>query len=1799
MNSRTVIVLLALAAAALAAPVTVSTVLIPPYSPHLSDYTSQPNKLLVTVQSQPGSPVYKVKLAAQVIGVGNPIRIVTDPAYKPLQPLTLQPGIPVLVTVADLSQYFSLDHIILTGITKQQLAQGDGLPEGTYRICVRAYNYDTGDSLSDPAPVGCSGPFIIKSIEPPTILTPLDKGTVSPATPQALSFTWTKPAGAPPLAEYTLKLVELVPRTRDPYDAMNSSTQPPFFNSSTNATMLLFGPTQPLLNKGSRYAARVTVRDPQGHVYFKNGGRSQVITFDYGAALPGFQIIPPTPPTKPAYKPAKLFDISFVKGKLSSTFASDNIYGLVARARPLANTPLKLVLYYELCKPGTKTVTSLLNTDMDNHFPGAGTTLATAVTDANGNFLFTFVPPDSMGLIAADTAMKFNVKEQAYGYQGDLYRVARVIVEDPHYTSPDNGVVAAPAEYVDLGPLFAYARDYTLNVTMMPNNWRKELQYTQAPLSGIVVYLLRKNRPTGVPDNEGDQPSTPMTKEGMQVIAIDTTDNNGHAELRHLVKNVGPNDKYYIFAESDPKGDKNYIAFKSSFQYDLTTPSSGGSFKLQQDNYTFNSEHKSLGTAVTKTMHPLQPEISGYVYRADNPNMPVANAKVLLLNYAVFFWPTEKAVLTDANGRFSFGVLPVQLDSNDLPSGPIRALKITCAGFTDTSFLVPPATGGEGVPMRLGQRYYIPKILLAPDAVVSGTVVDEGGEGVNAKVILPGGNVLDAVSTHMILPGFKWVPAFFSGWAASGKNQRIIIDPNSDAFFTETAYVDIAKGGQKLPPFQVYRREHRIRVLVTSAAFMGKVLPIKDARVTVEGIATKLSDGNGSAEFRFTAATDSFMLTVRSPEGGDYITRIRNVKSPLTKTWTVVPCSLRLGVHVSGHVFAGKSPVDSARVWLADAGSPGIQAFTGVDGSYYIAGVPRLTAAKFRAAKSKSNYIGDSTVISTMGSKSDVDFHLTVYEDMDISHLLGFPVEIATLAPVTGGARIAGDFAYLPPNPQFKAQDSLAVLGFDSVVIVAGSEKNAQGIPRAEPKSGFVTTTINNLPMRINGLAGAVEDKTAGVRIGAFGADGAVRGKVFLSGTSFTDPSLSLGSGLWLAHPDSGTPTLPTITSSGASPFAGTPQFPARPAGGKTIAYGLHGFAVTAETAGSRLTGTTLTLSGSVLHTAFTNISPADAKIAVGSVQVQPSKVLPVTGGPPISVALEKWTLLGDTWSLSSAGLILNKGKVKTGVVDVPFTAVEIQPTGPAYGTYQLTNISIGGIIPLNVTGKTAFGWDPGKMHWALSVVPDTGPSAAWFGGLPGMATGDRVRVNNFFLLSSGDAEFTPTNNPITLYKVATFTPTGITSYSTYVHIPGTINVGVPLVKTSPAAIDYSKPGGVVKFGLQSFPISFTAKGVQVDFVGDPAHPQTLDEKGFTARGRVSEPGLWGLEVTLFRTVESTATLVVPKESLNVDQAGGRKLRNVVGNMRVVGGEWTNFTFSGDLVGADGATSYLTFLVKGEVEANDQQVAVKNIPSPFGGISLGYDFVNHRLFGSLHYDRSLQGGAQVKTSGDAEVLIDGDGWYFLAAGTMKLPSEGKEGQAAMIFGSYPMNSHIRSIFQQNSFVYQEYGSLPAIFPSKVAGFYFEAMAAMPIPIIPSGEFNFGLISGELTHQVGADMRLSMQFSEGATFGLGQSVFARLTVGLGGSVVIVCAGVSAEIKTVLSWDGQYSTNGTWFVDGDGHIVLTGSTYEGFGLCDANCESVLEIGGVGTPCSKHTQEGSVKLGVHAHYGSDYKKLEFYWE
>jgi len=1785
MNSRTVIMLFALGAVALAAPVTVSSVLFPPYSPHLSDYTSQPNKLLVTVQSQPGSPVYKVRLVAQVIGVDNPIRIVTDPAYKPPQPLTLQPGIPVLVTVADLSQYFALDHVILTAITKQQLAQGDGLPEGIYRICVRAYDYDTGNSLSDPAPVGCTGPFTIKSVEPPKILTPVDKSTVSPATPQALSFTWTKPAGAPPLAEFTLKLVELVPKNRDPYDAMNSSTQPPFFEGKTSAAMLLFGPAQPLLNKGSRYAARVTVRDPQGKVYFKNNGRSQVITFDYGTGSGGYvPYVPPLPPGPGGSKSGSFFILSHVTGRLMYDFPGfRHGRGGSPKAKPLANAPVRLALCYVIYETGTK-VPVFRFTEPFKGFPSAGKTLATTTTDGSGDFDFGFLCKDSLGLLGKDTTILIDEVEFKRKFKGDLWRVARLMVEDPHFTSPDDDIMVQPLEMKDAGTLYADARLYNLTVTMMPSTWKKEAQYTQGPLSGIIVYMLRKNRPELVPDNEGIPPVPAMTREGMQVIGVDTTDNNGRATFRGLVKNIGPNDKYYIAAESDPHGDKNYISIKTSFAYDFVDRSHPQLF-IDNDRAVFNYDFKVGNAATEKSMHPLPPEISGYVYRDDNPKIPVAGAKVELRDYAVFGWLFEEGTLTDSSGHFAFQGLKLDLDESGNVKGPVRGLKISAQGFRDTSFAVPPG----GIPLRLGQREHRAKLRLSPDAYVKGRVVDESGEGANAMVTIGDGTSLPAVSTHMILPGFKWAPAGFSGYAPSGKDQQVVIDPENKAYFAETAYVDIAKGSQDLGKFTVFVREHRIRVKVTNWPVLSPKVPLIGAHVTVASVGSKLTDSKGIAEFRFQSSTDSFAITVTTPDGSDYVSRTKNVKAPLSKTWVEVPFPLQPGVHVAGHVYVGKTPVEGARVYLADAGAPAVQAFTDAAGAYRIAGVPKLNSARFRAVKSKSNYVGDSAVVSTNAHIESLDFHLTVYEDMDITELLGFPIEVTDLKPATGGAEISGAFVKLPPNSQFGPQDSLATLGFAGVAIVPGSEKNAQGVPRARPKTLPVKTSTNQLDIKVyEKLVGRLADNTTGLVVDELAGVGVVKGGVAVAAASFTDPNLSFDeNGFTLANPAGGK-LLPAVNASGSVPFPDPAGLAARSSSLGPIGYSLYGFKCDAETAGSRLAASGLGLN-TTLHTHQQHITPADIKLKLGTVKVENGKVKPVAGLPPVSFPLEKWQLVADSWSLSTAGLILNKGKIKATAVDVPFTGMEVKDLTLAYGSYDLKNLSIASVIPLTVLGKTSFGWDPGKKHWSLSVTPDTGTTAAYFSGMPGMAAGDKVRIDNFYLLSSGEDGFTPMSKPITLYKVATFTPSMLTAYADYVHIPGVIDVHVPLAKAQSAAIDYSKPGGVLKFGLQSFPISFDAKGVHLAFLGGPAHPQTLDEKGFIARGRVSEPDKWGLEVKLFRTVESTAIWVVPKESLDIDAASKRKLRNVVGHMRVVSGAWENFTFSGDLAGADSAKSYLTFVVKGEVLADNQSVSVKNLPTPFGGLALTYDFEHHRLIGNLHFKQVIQGGASAE--GDAEAVVDGDGWYFLSGGSFYLPQQSTEGQAALLFGSYPMTAAIKSTFAKYSFIYAEYGSLPVTFPTEVKGFYFEGEGAVPVPVIPQGEFNFGLVAGVLKVQAGGDVRMGMQFSKGATFSLGQSVFILAKAGLGAGFVGVCAGLTAQVKVVTSWDGQYSTTGAWFVDGDGHITLSGSTYLGAGLCDADCG--------GKWCLKASLDDSKTLGFKGHYGTDYKKFDFYWE
>ena len=297
-------ILLALGTSAQENSVLVIVNVIPPYSHKVNDYIDN-NRILVTLQYNSFSadlPEIDVYLQGEVSNDGGD-RIYTNKNHKPAQPITLSHGVPFTITIGDLEDIFDFNYVETEGINKQNLYSGAGLPEGTYTICCRAYNYNTNQAVSAEEPAGCSAPFEILNLEAPEFIQPecgemltnispdeiikgkfpsnfTSKQNTKDIMNQGKLFSWIIPAGAPVAIEYELEIKKVpVYLEADPADIMNSNEFFVEYTEITNATAAFIDYSKYEFEPGFTYIFTVTASDPNGNLVFQNKGQSEVCWF--------------------------------------------------------------------------------------------------------------------------------------------------------------------------------------------------------------------------------------------------------------------------------------------------------------------------------------------------------------------------------------------------------------------------------------------------------------------------------------------------------------------------------------------------------------------------------------------------------------------------------------------------------------------------------------------------------------------------------------------------------------------------------------------------------------------------------------------------------------------------------------------------------------------------------------------------------------------------------------------------------------------------------------------------------------------------------------------------------------------------------------------------------------------------------------------------------------------------------------------------------------------------------------------------------------------------------------------------------------------------------------------------------------------------------------------------------------------------------------------------------------------------------------------------------------------------------
>lgn len=205
---------------------------------------------------------------------GNGITFRSNDMVVGARPLFLEGGVPLVLTNTDLAAYFKFENI--TGISPN--VYGSAIPEGVYQFCFEVYDMLTGNRLSQKS---CAVSVIFQN-DPPFLISPGNRTNVAETNPQNIIFQWTPRSINVTSVEYELTLVEIWDNVIDPQAAFFSS--PPVFQTTTTGTTYVYGPSDPLLLSGKRYAWRVRAMAKQGAEeigLFKNQGQSEIFSFSY------------------------------------------------------------------------------------------------------------------------------------------------------------------------------------------------------------------------------------------------------------------------------------------------------------------------------------------------------------------------------------------------------------------------------------------------------------------------------------------------------------------------------------------------------------------------------------------------------------------------------------------------------------------------------------------------------------------------------------------------------------------------------------------------------------------------------------------------------------------------------------------------------------------------------------------------------------------------------------------------------------------------------------------------------------------------------------------------------------------------------------------------------------------------------------------------------------------------------------------------------------------------------------------------------------------------------------------------------------------------------------------------------------------------------------------------------------------------------------------------------------------------------------------------------------------------------
>ena len=239
-------------------PASATVRILPPYNTFIRELSQAGNERLqvILLQKDLATPSYQVRLKFKVFLDGN-LLFETKPSYiAPI--ITIEGGIPTLLSGADLSSYFDAQNLNFAGMSLQTYLSSGNVPEGAYQFCATVFDaFVPTKVLSNAA---CQSFFMVRA-EPPLLNMPACGTAVLPN--QLLTFRWNNVSSGGNW-EYKLELFEIRNADGNPNNTVLSNN--PIFTTTTNLNNYAYTPVDPPLLPNMRYAWRVQARSEERRV---------------------------------------------------------------------------------------------------------------------------------------------------------------------------------------------------------------------------------------------------------------------------------------------------------------------------------------------------------------------------------------------------------------------------------------------------------------------------------------------------------------------------------------------------------------------------------------------------------------------------------------------------------------------------------------------------------------------------------------------------------------------------------------------------------------------------------------------------------------------------------------------------------------------------------------------------------------------------------------------------------------------------------------------------------------------------------------------------------------------------------------------------------------------------------------------------------------------------------------------------------------------------------------------------------------------------------------------------------------------------------------------------------------------------------------------------------------------------------------------------------------------------------------------------------------------------------------------